>query len=297
MGVGAYVYLPLSSLQPLAPTAAVSSILSTYPSCPTNCVHRFPLSLSPFFFFLSSIYIAVSLSLFVHHHFVSPFFFVSILRGESRETRPPPPAFLPSFVRISMHQTYVSNEECMRTCKRCRLHLVLATSRRSVHALITSPHASDAYYATADCGLCHDLDQTICSGRACALVKSRTGQNTDFVFPTIRTDFSFLYIYIYSFSLLFDRISEQAEMKYSNIKFVVIFCLVNDKNFTIHRFVTRETSRTNNFVDYFETNLQNDKVQLTRFIRYNSRNEEKKKEKSQPQSPPFSNLSNASHRA
>lgn len=197
MGVGAYVYLPLSSLQPLAPTAAVSSILSTYPSCPTNCVHRFPLSLSPFFFFLSSIYIAVSLSLFVHHHFVSPFFFVSILRGESRETRPPPPAFLPSFVRISMHQTYVSNEECMRTCKRCRLHLVLATSRRSVHALITSPHASDAYYATADCGLCHDLDQTICSGRACALVKSRTGQNTDFVFPTIRTDFSFFFLYIY----------------------------------------------------------------------------------------------------
>lgn len=92
----------------------------------------------------------------------------------------------------------------MRTCKRCRLHLVLATSRRSVHALITSPHASDAYYATADCGLCHDLDQTICSGRACALVKSRTGQNTDFVFPTIRTDFSFFFLYIYFFSLLFE---------------------------------------------------------------------------------------------
>lgn len=123
----------------------------------------------------------------------------------------------------------------MRTCKRCRLHLVLATSRRSVHALITSPHASDAYYATADCGLCHDLDQTICSGRACALVKSRTGQNTDFVFPTIRTDFSFFFfIYIFFFSSF--QISGQAEMKYSNI---IIFRPVNDKNFTIRRFVTQ----------------------------------------------------------
>lgn len=180
MGVGAYVYLPLSSLQPLAPTAAVSSILSTY-LCPTL---RTPLFLPSLSFSRSSsprmVYIAVSLS--VHHHFVSPFFVssVSILR-ENLETRRLPPSLLP-FLPIYQHAPNVcANEECMRTCKRCRLHLVLATSRRSVHALIMSPHASDAYYATADCGLCHDLDQTICSGRACALVKSRTGR-TDFAF-------------------------------------------------------------------------------------------------------------------
>lgn len=172
MGVGAYVYLPLSSLQPLAPTAAVSSILSTC-LCPTNCVRRFSLFLTSPFFFSSDGFISRFLSL-------SPFITTSNPKRESRETRL---ASLLSFLRIRMHQTYASNEECMRTCKRCRLHLVLATSRRWVHALIMSPHASDAYYATADCGLCHDLDQTICSGRACALVKSRTGR-TDFVFAT-----------------------------------------------------------------------------------------------------------------
>lgn len=46
-----------------------------------------------------------------------------------------------------------------------RLHLVPYYSVPGVHALIMSPHADDAYYATADCGTCHDLDRTICSGQ------------------------------------------------------------------------------------------------------------------------------------
>lgn len=213
MGVGAYVYLPLSSLQPLAPTAAVSSILSTY-LCPTNCVRRFSLFLTSPFFFSSDGFISRFLSLSLRS---SPLRFNP--KRESRETRL---ASLLSFLRIRMHQTYASNEECMRTCKRCRLHLVLATSRRWVHALIMSPHASDAYYATADCGLCHDLDQTICSGRACALVKSRTGR-TDFVFAT---DCEFRTLFLF-FLIEPDRSSQQARsIKWNSFIIVVLTKIV-----------------------------------------------------------------------
>lgn len=82
------------------------------------------LSLSHFslLLLLGWVYIAVSLSLSLRS---SPLRFNP--KRESRETRL---ASLLSFLRIRMHQTYASNEECMRTCKRCRLHLVLATSRR-----------------------------------------------------------------------------------------------------------------------------------------------------------------------
>lgn len=115
MGVGAYVYLPLSSLQPLAPTAAVSSILSTYPSCPTNCVRRFSLSLSPFFFFLSSIYIAVSLSLRS-----SPLRFPLLLRfNPTRRNAPhllllPLLSFLPSYVSACTKRMFRTRSACAR---------------------------------------------------------------------------------------------------------------------------------------------------------------------------------------
>lgn len=49
---------------------------------------------------------------------------------------------------------------CMCTCRAPLLHLVAPLFARClVRALIMSPHADDAYYATADCGLCHDLDR------------------------------------------------------------------------------------------------------------------------------------------
>lgn len=117
MGVGAYVYLPLSSLQPLAPTAAVSSILSTYPSCPTNCVLFLcpSLSLSPFFFFLSSIYIAVSLSLRS-----SPLRFPLLLRfNPTRRNAPhllllPLLSFLPSYVSACTKRMFRTRSACAR---------------------------------------------------------------------------------------------------------------------------------------------------------------------------------------
>lgn len=56
-----------------------------------------------------------------------------------------------------------------RTCERgasARVTLPASPCTSRQPALSArADYASDAYYATADRGLCHDLDQTICSGR------------------------------------------------------------------------------------------------------------------------------------
>lgn len=115
MGVGAYVYLPLSSLQPLAPTAAVSSILSTYPSCPTNCVRRFSsLSFSLLLLPLLDLYRGFSLSSFITTSFPpsSSFQFYE----ENLEKRAPLPllSFLPSYVSACTKRMFRTRSACAR---------------------------------------------------------------------------------------------------------------------------------------------------------------------------------------